>query len=81
MGAEFLPEQKRWLEGFASGAAAMRGLPGLAAPGAAQPEPVGPDAQGFRAQDGVVAAGGKLVDQIIGAVPKARIEESLKKVT
>jgi ferredoxin-nitrite reductase len=63
MGAEFLPEQKRWLEGFASGAAAMRGLPGLAAPGAAQPEPVGPDAPGFKAQDAVVAAGGKLVDQ------------------
>src|SRR3954471_24518371 len=63
MGAEFLPEQKRWLEGFASGAPARRGLPGLAAPSAAQSEPGGPDAPGFRAQNAAGAAGGKLVDQ------------------
>ncbi len=69
---DFLPEQKRWLEGFASGAAAIRGLPGFsrggAAPGApgvpgAIPEPTGPDAPAIRAQDRTVGEGKKLVDQ------------------
>ena len=32
MGQEFSPEQKRWLEGFASGAAAVRSLPPRGAP-------------------------------------------------
>jgi ferredoxin-nitrite reductase len=66
---DFLPEQKRWLEGFASGAAAIRGLPGFsnrgAAPGGpgAPAEPAGPDAPVLRAQDRTVAEGKKLVDQ------------------
>ena len=59
MGADFSPEQKRWLEGFASGAAAIRGI-GSGASGPA--EPTGPDALGFKAQDRQVAAGGKLAD-------------------
>ena len=66
---DFLPEQKRWLEGFASGAAAIRGLPGFSRGGAAagapgvSAEPSGPDAPVLRAQDHFVADGKKLVDQ------------------
>src|SRR3979411_2557153 len=66
---DFLPEQKRWLEGFASGAAAIRGLPGFSNGGAAPggpgspAEPAGPDAPGLRAPDRTVAEGKKLVDQ------------------
>ncbi len=60
MGDAFTPEQRRWLEGFASGAAAVRALP---APGGQAAEPVGPDAVHLRAQDRAVAAGGKLADQ------------------
>ncbi|GAC1334981.1 MAG: hypothetical protein NVSMB26_18640 [Beijerinckiaceae bacterium] len=66
---DFLPEQKRWLEGFASGAAATRGLPafsrgggGTAAPSGAS-EPSGPDAAALRAQARTVEEGKKLVDQ------------------
>src|SRR5262245_48116453 len=60
MGQEFSPEQKRWLEGFASGAAAIRSLPN---PASAAPEPAGPDASLIAAQRRTLAAGGKLVDQ------------------
>ncbi|HEX2134777.1 MAG TPA: NirA family protein [Microvirga sp.] len=65
MGAEFSPEQKRWLEGFASGAAAVRGVSGAVRPGAAAPapEPTGPDAALVKAQDRAAGAGKKLVDQ------------------
>ncbi len=59
MGADFSPEQKRWLEGFASGAAAIRGI---GSGGSGPSEPTGPDALGFKAQDRQVAAGGKLTD-------------------
>jgi ferredoxin-nitrite reductase len=62
MGADFSPEQKRWLEGFATGAAAVRGA---VAPGAANspsPEPTGPDAAQLKAQNRATAAGKKLVD-------------------
>src|SRR5919206_708617 len=48
MGADFSSEQKRWLEGFASGAAS---------------EPAGPDAAQLKAQDRTTGAGKKLVDQ------------------
>lgn len=58
MGAEFTNDQKRWLEGFASGAAAVR-FPGG---GGGASEPTGPDALGFKAQDRQVAEGGKLAD-------------------
>lgn len=63
----FEAEQKRYLEGFASGIAAVRMTGGLAAggAGAAAPpaEPTGPDAIHIKAQDKTVKAGGKLCDQ------------------
>lgn len=65
MGADFSPEQKRWLEGFASGSAAMRALGGGMAAAAAPPapaEPIGPDAAQMKAQDRALASGGKLSD-------------------
>ena len=61
MGAEFSAEQKRWLEGFASGVTALAPISGKA--GGSDGAPTGPDAPGFKAQDAAVAAGGKLVDQ------------------
>jgi ferredoxin-nitrite reductase len=72
MTGDFEPEQKRYLEGFvagvqiakAAGSVAGRngGAPGpTAAP--AVPEPTGPDAPHWRAQDRVIKAGGKLTDQ------------------
>jgi hypothetical protein len=65
---DFEPEQKRYLEGFVAGlqiAKAAKGLSGTnAAPSAAAaPEPTGPDAAAFKAQDRVLASGGKLSDQ------------------
>ncbi len=64
MGADFTLDQKRWLEGFASGAAAIRGLAGTAPAGAPAPaEPTGPDAAQLKAQDRTASAGKKLVDQ------------------
>ncbi|MFZ5558468.1 MAG: NirA family protein [Pseudomonadota bacterium] len=59
----FSDEQKRYLEGLASGLAAARaaqGLPPLAA-GGGRAEPAGPDAIHWRAQDATAARGGKLV--------------------
>lgn len=64
MGAEFSSDQKRWLEGFASGAAAVRGLGGAPSAGpSGGPEPVGPDTPVFHAQDRITGAGKKLADQ------------------
>lgn len=60
MAADFTPDQKRYLEGFVSGLGASR-LSRAAAP--AKPEPVGPDAIHWEAQDRAVAGGGKLNDQ------------------
>jgi ferredoxin-nitrite reductase len=65
---DFEPEQKRYLEGFVAGlhiAKAAKGLSGTnAAPNvAAAPEPTGPDAAALKAQDRVLASGGKLSDQ------------------
>ena len=60
MGDSFSPEQRRWLEGFASGAAAVRVIP---APNAQPAEPTGPEAAHLKAQDRTVAEGKKLVDQ------------------
>ena len=69
MSLEFEPEQKRWLEGFSSGLAAMQSLTrapqaglvaALAVPAAASE---GPDAALITAQDSAVARGGKLTDQ------------------
>jgi ferredoxin-nitrite reductase len=63
---DFEPEQKRYLEGFVAGiqiAKAAKSVAGSAAPaGTAEPEPVGPDAAGLKAQNRVLAAGGKLSD-------------------
>ncbi len=64
---DFNPEQKHYLEGFVAGvqiAKAAKGVAG-AAPGnavAAAPEPSGPDSAGVRAQNRVLASGGKLSD-------------------
>jgi ferredoxin-nitrite reductase len=64
--ADFSDEQKRYLEGFMSGLQVGRvgRLAGGAVPaGKADPEPIGPDAAGFKAQDKVIASGKKLADQ------------------
>jgi ferredoxin-nitrite reductase len=60
MSSDFSPEQKRYLEGFVSGLSASR-VSRANAP--ARSEPVGPDAIHIKAQDRVVASGGKLSDQ------------------
>jgi len=62
---DFTDEQKRYLEGFATGlqiSRVGRGLGGAAA-GKTNAEPVGPDAAHIKAQDKVVASGKKLADQ------------------
>src|SRR3982751_5936105 len=67
---DFNDEQKRYLEGFMSGLQVSRvgrgiGLNGggAAPAGKADPEPIGPDAAAFKAQDKVIASGKKLADQ------------------
>jgi ferredoxin-nitrite reductase len=65
---DFEPEQKRYLEGFVAGlqiAKAAKSLSGTntAPAAAAAPEPTGPDAAAFSAQNRVLASGGKLSDQ------------------
>ena len=60
----FDAEQKRYLEGFASGIAAARMTGGLAiGNGAPAAEPTGPDAIHIKAQDATIKAGGKLCEQ------------------
>lgn len=64
--SDFLPEQKRWLEGYVSGAAAMRGLRPLSPDAPSAPAPssaASPDAALLLAQDRPVRAGKKLADQ------------------
>src|SRR5712691_7476327 len=67
MTGDFEPEQKRYLEGFVAGLQIAKTAGGVAARNgaapAAAPEPTGPDAPHWRAQDRVVKAGGKLSDQ------------------
>jgi len=60
MSGDFTPEQKRYLEGFVSGLSAARSARSTAP---ARAEPTGPDAVHIKAQDRVVAGGGKLADQ------------------
>ena len=65
---DFSSEQKRYLEGFVAGvqiAKAAKSVAGVPAAGgaAAPPEPTGPDAAAFKAQNRVLAAGKKLSDQ------------------
>ena len=65
---DFEPDQKRYLEGFVAGlqiAKAAKSVTGAGvAPAAAAPppEPIGPEAAALRAQNRVLAAGGKLSD-------------------
>ena len=67
MSGDFNPEQKRYLEGFVAGlqiakaARASAGAPTIS--GAKAAEPGAPDAAHVRAQDRVLAAGGKLSEQ------------------
>ena len=61
---DFESEQKRYLEGLVAGlqiAKTAKGMAGAAAP-AAVPEPVGPDAAALKAQNRLLASGGKLSD-------------------
>jgi len=60
---EFTDEQKRYLEGFASGLQISRAGRGLVGGGKAEAEPIGPDAAHIKAQDKVIASGRKLADQ------------------
>ena len=62
MSSEFTAEQKRYLEGFLSGAQAMRGSKGAAQSVVATGNQ-GPDKPHLEAQDQVTAKGGKLADQ------------------
>jgi ferredoxin-nitrite reductase len=63
---EFEPEQKRYLEGFVAGvqiAKAAKRVAGSAGASGTEPEPTGPDAAALKAQNRVLASGGKLSDQ------------------
>src|SRR5260370_23497790 len=70
-GDEFTDEQKRYLEGFASGLQAGRAVRGIVPTGAgaagtsaqSAAEPSGPDAAALKAQDRVLTEGRKLSDQ------------------
>ena len=65
LAVDFTDEQKRYLEGFASGlqiSRAGRGFSGQSG-GKANAEPSGPDAAHLKAQDNVLASGKKLADQ------------------
>ena len=62
---DFSDEQKRYLEGFATGlqiSKVGRGLGGASA-SKANAEPCGPEAAHIKAQDKVIASGRKLADQ------------------
>ncbi len=62
---DFEPEQKRYLEGFVAGvqiAKAAKSVAGTTSAGSATAEPIGPDAAGLKAQNRVLASGGKLSD-------------------
>ncbi|MEF3366733.1 NirA family protein [Methylocystis sp. 9N] len=63
MSADFTPDQKRYLEGFAAGLGASRAGGGKSPAAAATPAPMGPDRAHFAAQDRVAAEGRKLTDQ------------------
>src|SRR5580692_4217302 len=65
LSVDFTDEQKRYLEGFATGLQISKVGRGLGGAGAAKAnaEPSGPDAAHIKAQDKVIASGKKLVDQ------------------
>ena len=67
MSGDFEPEQKRYLEGFMLGmqiakTARSANAAGVANGAAADPEPIGPEAAAWRAQERVIKSGGKLSD-------------------
>src|SRR5262245_51343210 len=61
---DFEPEQKRYLEGFVAGLQIAKTAKGIGASATdaslASDEPIGPEAAARKAQDRVIAAGGKL---------------------
>ncbi|MGC2437900.1 MAG: NirA family protein [Pseudolabrys sp.] len=59
---DFEPEQKRYLEGFVAGLQIAKTARGIAAPATTSSEAIGPEAAARKAQDRVIAAGGKLSD-------------------
>lgn len=63
LSVDFSDEQKRYLEGFATGLQISRVGRGLGGGARAAAEPTGPDAVHIRAQDKVIASGKKLSDQ------------------
>src|SRR5713226_6685379 len=65
LSVDFTDEQKRYLEGFATGLQISKARRGFGGAGAGQPgaEPSGPDAVHIKAQDKVIASGKKLADQ------------------
>src|SRR5258707_10938640 len=63
MSSDFTPDQKRYLEGFASGLNAARAARGQLPAGGTSGEASGPDAIHIKAQDRVLAAGGQLAEQ------------------
>jgi ferredoxin-nitrite reductase len=63
LSVEFTDEQKRYLEGFTTGLQISKVGRGLGGGAKTNAEPVGPDAAHIKAQDQVLAAGKKLVDQ------------------
>ena len=62
MSSDFLLDQKRYLEGFASGLAAARAQRGQLPTGATDADLTGPDAIHIKAQYRAIAAGGQLAD-------------------
>jgi ferredoxin-nitrite reductase len=63
MSNDFTPDQKRYLEGFASGLNAARTARGRASGSDTAQMPNGPDAIHIEAQNRALASGGKLADQ------------------
>ena len=63
MSNDFTPDQKRYLEGFASGLNAARTARGQTSGSGAAHAPDGADAVHIEAQNRVLASGGKLADQ------------------
>src|ERR1700749_1335641 len=68
MSGDFEPEQKRYLEGFMLGmqiaktARPANGVAGGINGASGPPEPIGPEAEAWRAQERVIKSGGKLSD-------------------
>ena len=65
LSVDFTDEQKRYLEGFATGLQISKVGRGLGGANTGKPntDPTGPDAAHLKAQDKVIASGKKLADQ------------------